>query len=228
MSEGRDTGLDVDGQLGGDHVDVLALILGPVDAQRRAEMASHFLVCPHCRTEYDDTIATVTELLPAVPEVQPPLGFDARVLARLRIEAPQRPRSSRRPWLIGVAAALVALMGAVGWLSTRDAPTESADGVSALETVNGGDRVGTVSITEVDGRPVMVVALVKAPDGVAYHCLTTFADGTTSESDSWPEGNRAWVVPLPTTTDSQVRTVALVVSGTNEVWSTASFGDADS
>ena len=228
MSERRDTGLGADGQLEGDHVDVIALILGPIDALRRSEMASHLLVCPHCRTEYDDTIATVTELLPAVPPVQPPLGFDARVLARLRIEAPQLHRSQRRLWLVGITAALLVFVGALGWFSTRDAPSEPAGGVSALQLVDGGNRVGTVSIGEVDGEPVMVVALVKAPAGVSYHCLTTFADGTTSESDPWPEGNGAWVVPLPTTTDSQVRTVALVVSGTNEVWSTASFGDADS
>ena len=43
----------------------------------------------------------------------------------------------------------------------------------------------------------MVVAIVAAPDGVSYLCRTTFADGTTSESEAWPPGNGAWIVDLP-------------------------------
>jgi anti-sigma factor RsiW len=226
VSEGRDVGLDANGQLD-DHVDVIALVLGPVDAQRRAQLADHLLACRDCRTEYDDMIATVSELLPAVPEIQPPLGFDQRVLARLRIQPPVA-RSSRRLRFIGLAASLIALVGAIGWFSTRDAPTQTADGVRSLQVVDGGGPVGTVSIGEVDGETVMVVALFEAPDGVSYHCLTTFADGTTAVSDSWPAGNGAWVVPLPTTSDSQIHTVALVASGTDEVWSAATFGDPDS
>ena len=94
-----------------------------------------------------------------------------------------------------------------------------------LELVNGGDAVGTVSISDVDGAPLMVVALVDAPDDVSYLCRTTFADGTTADSEAWPPGNGAWIVPLPADGADAVRSVDLVVDGTDHVWSTASFDD---
>ena len=117
-------------------------------------------------------------------------------------------------------------VGAVGgWWATRVDDDAIAD-VSPLELVNGGDAVGTVSISDVGGAPLMVVAVIGAPDGVSYLCRTTFADGTTADSEAWPPGNGAWIVPLPTDGTAPVRSVDLVVSGTDHVWSSASFDHA--
>jgi hypothetical protein len=171
---------------------------------------------------------TVRELLPAVPAVQPPLGFDQRVLGRLDVSEASGRTTSRVGWLAGAAAAIIVVVAALGWWITTDHQQESIGTVSALELVDGGGGVGTVSIGEVKGEPVMVVALVSAPNGVSYRCLTTFADGSTSESEPWPSGSGAWIVPLPASADSHVDTVDLVVDGTTHVWSTASFKDSDS
>ena len=103
MDEGRDEHL-------GD--DVVELVLGTVDGDRRARMAAHVLRCAACRHEYDELAATVEDLLPAVPAVQPPLGFDERVLARIaagRTPAPTRADRRRWTWVAVAAAALVAL-----------------------------------------------------------------------------------------------------------------------
>ena len=83
-----------------------------------------------------------------------------------------------------------------------------------------------MSISDVDGERVMVVAIVTAPDGVSYLCRTTFADGTTTDSEAWPPGSGAWIVALPASTTSPVETVDLVVDGTDHVWSSASFDAA--
>ena len=65
-------------------------------------MAAHVLRCAACRHEYDELAATVEDLLPAVPGVQPPLGFDERVLARLGATRPPAPtHGSRRRWRRG-------------------------------------------------------------------------------------------------------------------------------
>ena len=80
-----------------------------------------------------------------------------------------------------------------------------------------------MSLSDLDGERVMVVAIVTAPDGVSYLCHTTFADGTTSDSEAWPPGSGAWIVDLPAPR-SPVETVELVVDGTDRVWSSASFG----
>lgn len=218
-----------DGEQDG-HVDVVPLVLGDVEGQRRAEMAAHVLGCPTCRREYDDVAATVGDLLPAVPAVQPALGFDEHVLRRLEPGETARRTRPRWPWLAAAAAALaiaVAGAGVVGWWATRADDEEAAGGVTALKLADGGDPVGTVSVGDVDGERVMVVAIVGAPDDVSYLCRTTFADGTTSESEAWPAGNGAWIVPLPPATSSgAIELVEIVVSGTDYVWSTASFGSS--
>jgi predicted anti-sigma-YlaC factor YlaD len=226
MDDGRDTSLDAESANGGEHVDVMSLVLGEVDSKRRTEMAAHVLQCSTCRRDYDEMAVTVRELLAAVPAVQPPLGFDQRVLGRLNVsEVPGR--TSRMRWLAGAAAAVIAVVAVLGWWITTDRQQESTGAVSALELVDGGGGVGTVSIGEVEGKSVMVVALVSAPNGVSYRCRTTFADGSMSESEPWPSGSGAWIVPLPASSDSHVDTVDLVVDGTTHVWSTASFKDSD-
>ena len=105
----------------GEHVDVVALVLGDVDGQRRAEMAAHVLGCPTCRREYDEVAANVGELLPAVPAVQPPLGFDEHVLRRFAATRTTRvPLRPRWAWLAAAAATLaIVVAAALGWWATR-------------------------------------------------------------------------------------------------------------
>ena len=76
--------------------DVVELVLGTSTAIGGRAMAAHVLRCAACRHEYDELAATVEDLLPAVPAVQPPLGFDERVLAPDRGE-PLAGADSRRP-----------------------------------------------------------------------------------------------------------------------------------
>ena len=83
---------------GEEHVDAVALALGQLDGQERSAAAEHVLSCGDCRHEFDEVNSIVGELLPAVPAVQPKLGFDVEVLQRLGIDtAPPR----RRPTMVG-------------------------------------------------------------------------------------------------------------------------------
>jgi anti-sigma factor RsiW len=205
------------------HIDVSALVLGDVDAQQRVRATSHLLVCPSCRAEYDEMAAALSELLSAVPAMQPPLGFDQQVLQRLGVGTGRR-RRHQQVWLTAAAAVLIAVVGVGWWATTRDS-AQSAGQLAALELVNGGSEVGTVSIGDVKGETVMVVALVDAPDGVSYRCRTTFTDGTVTESEPWPASYGAWIVPVPSDADHRITTVQLVVDGSDHVWSSASFND---
>jgi hypothetical protein len=217
----------LDGHLGDD---VVELVLGTVDGDRRAAMAAHVLRCPACRRDYDELAATMAELLPGVPGVQPPLGFDEDVLARFAADrSAARGRGTRRrwPWLAGAAAVLVALLLPLGIIAaTRShgsGPATATTGqVATLERAKDGTAVGTVSVGEVDGSRVMVVALVGAPADISYYCRITFTDGSTTDSETWPSGNGAWVVPL-TGPSTDVASVQVLPNGTEKVWSEAHF-----
>jgi len=217
VDEGRDEHL-------GD--DVVELVLGTVDGDRRARMAAHVLRCAACRHEYDELAATVEDLLPAVPGAQPPLGFDEEVLARIaasRSPAPTRANRRRWTWVAVAAAALVALIVPVGiWVASRDDGAVSTGDVATLRLSRDGTAVGSVSLSDIEGAPVMVVALVGAPDDVSYYCRINFADGSSFDSESWPSGNGAWIVPLdpggPT-----VASVDVLPDGTEKIWSAATF-----
>jgi anti-sigma factor RsiW len=206
--------------------DVVELVLGTVDGDRRARMAAHVLRCAACRHEYDELAATVEDLLPAVPSAQPPLGFDERVLARMaatRSPAPARPSRRRWAWVAVAAAALVALLIPLGiWVASRDDGASSTGDVATLRLSRDGTAVGSVTLSDIDGSPVMVVALVGAPNDVSYYCRINFADGSTSDSESWPSGNGAWVVPLDPAAPT-VTSVDVLPDGTEKIWSAATF-----
>lgn len=205
--------------------DVVELVLGTVDTDRRAALAAHLLRCSSCRREYDELAETVEALLPAVPAAQPPLGFDERALAAL---LPGRVSGGRHAprwrWLAAAAAVLlVAVVVPVAiWAASRDdgTGTDVAGEVATLRLADG-EPVGTVSIADVAGEPVMVVALVGAPPDVGYFCRTHLADGTVTDSESWPAGNGAWIVPLPD--GAEVTSVEVMPTGTDYVWSSATF-----
>jgi hypothetical protein len=205
--------------------DVVELVLGIVDGDRRAQLAAHVLRCAECRREYDALAATVQDLLPGGPAVQPPLGFDERVLARLAADGANGAAvggTGRRrwPWIAAAAAVVIALLVPLGvWVATRSESTRSAGEVATLRRPDGAP-VGTVSISDVGGNAVMVVAITDAPPGVSYYCHVAFADGTTLDTESWPEGNGAWVTSLDGHADD-VTSVALMPRGTEKVWSTA-------
>ena len=198
--------------------DVVELALGTVEGDRRARMAAHVLRCATCRHEYDELVSTVSTLVPAVPAVQPPLGFEERVMSRFGVAG--APRTTRRWWAAAVAAAaVVALFVPLAiWNSSDDG---DAGQVATLHLSKDGSAVGTVSISELDGRAVMVVALVGAPEDVSYYCRIRFADGSTVDSESWPAGNGAWIVPLDDA--HEITAVDVLPQGTEKVWSAAEF-----
>ncbi len=206
--------------------DLVDLVLGHVDGQRRAEMAAHLLTCAPCRAEYDALSRSMADVVEAVPAVQPPVGFDAAVLRRLASEAPATTtrdqvtrRRRRRQWL-AVAAALLALVVAGAVIAGRG-DDEPAATVIPLRAVDGGHTTGTVSLGSPAGEPVLVVAVVDAPPDVSYTCRMHLRDGTSIDSEPWPATKRgAWIVDVPGSLD-EIERIELVVTGTDHVWSAA-------
>jgi hypothetical protein len=206
--------------------ELVDLALGHVPAERRSSLSEHLAACPRCRRAHDDLVAAVEAVATAAPPVQPPLGFDERVVARMaagHAAAPSTATPLSRRWpAVAAAVALVALVlgaGVGGWWAGRDDPA-GADRVAALTTGVGRD-VGTATVTEVDGEPVLVVGLATGPRGAAYTCRMRFADGSTLDTDPWSAAPGAgWLVPLPDDRGA-LTGIELRAPGSDAVWSTA-------
>lgn len=207
-----------------EHPDDLAdLALGHVGGERRAALAEHLLACPTCRQEHGALVASIEEVVVTAPSVQPPLGFDQRTLARIGVGATSAPASGgRRRWpALAAAAALVVVLavgGATLTLAGDDGPSD--DRVAALVTDEGRD-VGTATVTEVDGEPVLVVGLAVGAEGATYTCRMRFADGSTLDTAPWAAAPGAgWLVPLPTDR-GPLTAIELTAPDAGSPWSTA-------
>lgn len=207
-----------------DHPDdeLVDLALGHVAGERRAALAEHLLACPRCRQEHAALVAGVEAVAAAAPPVQPPLGFDERTLALMAAPAPAARR--RRRWLpVAAATALLALLlgGGIGaWWAGRDTPADTEDRVAALAT-DAGDAVGTATVTEVDGAPVLVVGLTDGAEGASYTCRMRFADGSTLDTDPWfAAPGAAWLVRLPADR-GPLTSIDLLPPGSSTPWSSA-------
>jgi anti-sigma factor RsiW len=200
--------------------ELVELALGHIHGRRRTELAAHLLECPSCRHEYEELSAAIGDVIAAVPAVQPPVGFEAKVLPRLVHGRADRRRSWAR-WLAAVAAGLVLLAG-IGLLIARLADGPDQD-VVPLRRVNGGNEVGSVSVTELAGEQLVLVAFVGAPPDVSYTCRMWLRDGTAVDSKPWPALERgAWLVDLPAAA-SDIDRIELLVTGTDRIWSVATL-----
>ena len=101
-------------------------VLGEDDRRR---VRAHVADCPDCRRQLDEDRRVVDDLLALVPPVEPPEGFTAATLARMRpIPTPgtapvPRSRGRVRRILVPAAAVIAALAvgaGAVLWTTADD------------------------------------------------------------------------------------------------------------
>jgi hypothetical protein len=163
----------------------------------RDGVAAHLIACEACCREVDALSRLARMLLGVIPDTEPPLGFDRRVLAAAR---PRRHRI--RTALIAptaIAASLVAAaigVGLTGGLGPGNAPggrSSPARLVSALR--EGPNVVGSLTVA---GRPPWVSVTVK---GLAVSGPVTCelvapngADATVGTFDL-VRGSGSWAAP---------------------------------
>lgn len=97
------------------------LALGILDGEERGEALAHLSRCPGCRRHVEELSATADELTLLAPRVEPPPGFEARVLGRLPLAGTRG--THRRPalrWRTAAAAvAASALAALAAWFATH-------------------------------------------------------------------------------------------------------------
>ena len=63
--------------------DLAELAAGVLDTREEAELFSHLVSCSSCATEFEQLASAAKSLLLLVLEIEPPDGFESRLLDRL-------------------------------------------------------------------------------------------------------------------------------------------------
>ncbi len=186
------------------------LALGLLGGDERAAALAHLQTCERCR----DDVAALTSLhermRALVPPVEPPAGFETRVLSRLA-EAGQ-PRVGR-PWVrrLALVAAAMFFVGAAfvgGWVAGAATPGTAAapqvrPAVLAVALTAGDRPVGQLFIEPAE--PSWIYLYVNAPSGSAHlKCEFLRHDGSSASTATLTvrSGDAHWGGPSPAgTTD---------------------------
>lgn len=151
------------------------LALGGVAGAERAAALAHLARCDACRTLVDQLARAADNLLLLTPPVEPPPGFESRVMARIAAAAepvPLRP-SRRRLWLGAAAVALVAAMSGVGVaeLGHRDrgGQVTATQPIAAVRTALAQDPAGrwTCQAVVYGTQPTRMVVSLDRTDGLS-------------------------------------------------------------
>jgi hypothetical protein len=158
-----------------------------LDGQQRAAVVAHLDDCARCRAEVHELldVADLTVLL--VPDDEPPVGFEDRVLASLQ---PSQATSPVGRWLMAAAIVIVVSLGAVATglvVARHPSPAMSAD-VAVVNTEAGSD-IGRVVVTG-GTKPWLFMALSDQSQG-AYACELIKVDGTSVGIGEF-EGRADW------------------------------------
>ncbi len=166
--------------------------LGVLDGRERAAVLAHVEACADCAEESRSLAAAADTLVMVPVAVDPPLGFESRVVERIRSSAA---RSGRSRWgvpRLAAAAAIVAVAFAVGWGVEHATSTPGggpAHSVIERQLVASGRSVGLVYVDtgrptwmfvslDVPGAPAKVVCEVVTRSGLRERVGTfTLADG---------------------------------------------------
>jgi hypothetical protein len=183
------------------------LAVGGIDASERNDLLGHTAVCASCQMALEQMTAVADRVLDETLEIEPPPGFEQRVLSRLSA-APaalvNAPRARVRTAVL-VAGALAA--GSIATVLIANAVRDRPQPTAAVHVV----RRGT--LVRKDGRPNGQVMLVDQPRAMIVisidhprpftgraNCELELANGQKSVVGSWSyddvEGG-AWAVGIP-------------------------------
>ncbi len=180
--------------------DLVALALGTIDGRARASVIAHVEKCPLCMAELDALSGAADRLLELVSEEEPPLGFEVRVLARIREARRTRLAGWRRRTAVLVAAAAL-VAGVVGFLAGHglgsSPPGRTATAVTAVLRADS-RAVGELRVPP--GRaPRLVVKVAGLATSGPVTCRVTDSTGLTRTIGVYwlDHGSGTWTARLP-------------------------------
>lgn len=215
---------------------VSELVLDLLEPAERTALLHHAADCPRCQAQLNSLSTIADQLATAAPECEPPVGFEARVLATftppVTAAADATPRRLRRP-VAGalLAAAAAALLGVwVGHSFTgtgNDTATSNATAMAGTLTGDDGAEHGWVLVTTaVDGATASLTMHLSDLRPGTYRCLFVAPDGATTEVAAWPiddSGAGQWTVQVAAPPAGKR---VVVVAGSGSTVATADLTEA--
>jgi hypothetical protein len=188
------------------------LALGVLPARERATAVAHLQDCPTCCEYVRELALTADGLLDLIPGMEPPMGFEGRVLRRIGVAtgARERPRALRRRVTLVAAAVVVAFaVGLGGW--AIGGSDHATSGTTA--PASAGRTLLTASLIATGGQPIgqafaysgpspwvyMSVDADKAGVSGTVRCQLQLSDGSTVALGSFDlaGGYGHWGGPYP-------------------------------
>ena len=186
--------------------DLAELALGVLTGRERVLALSHVDSCPRCAEELEQLSRVADTVVQAAPDVEPPMGFEVRLLERMGVADVPRRRHRLRPsvWVPAVAAvaavAAAALALGLGLSVSSPAPTvdaQHAKGTVSANLVENGETVGHV-VAFGGAHPWISMMLADSAANGTVQCIVVTDDGTTHHVGTFVarEGYGAWIAPL--------------------------------
>jgi anti-sigma factor RsiW len=138
------------------------LALGDLSGSERADALAHLAACPMCGQLVGELTRVAEDLLLLAPELEPPPGFESRVLAHLEEE--RRPRRLRFRSLVAVAAAVVVLAAGGGLVAQMVDDDDRPRTVRTALAISASGR-STCRVVVHGGRPASLVVSLDGPAG---------------------------------------------------------------
>ncbi len=157
-----------------EHVEALAI--GELAEPEASRLLAHAGSCPSCQAQLDTVSGLVDSLLQLTPRVEPPAGFESRVLGRLHVGT-SAPAALWRSFIVA-AACIAALLGGVALGNTALSGADDSANVSAGTVA----RSGTIAAR--DGSSLGSAQLVS---GAEPFVLVTIDNPTNSSATVWCE-----------------------------------------
>jgi hypothetical protein len=182
--------------------------LGVTDARDRTAVLAHLEHCSSCRRELRQLSDLADALTVLAPAVEPPAGFESRLLTRLADEQrPGPPRIvHRRPLWAAAAAMLALVIGAAGWAigeASRPSPAVATGQVVMATLAAERHPVGQVVI-DTGSDPWISMALSIGDRDTPVQCQLRESNGRviTVGWFSLSKGYGYWAAPITLSTDA--------------------------
>jgi len=202
-----------------DHLEELAL--GSLDEPVRTELLQHAAECSQCRARLDQLTWVTEQVLVTAPEIEPPAGFEDRVLARIDASQSVHRRAGkgrRWPWLVAAAVAIAFAVGgfSIGY-QQQSAPPGVAQAVrsGSIKRLDGSTS-GTIVLASTPRPHLLITMDNPRPSNQSVRCILIAPDGHRTDVGSWSYGDieqGAWAVGIDPSLLSSARMEILDSTG---------------